>query len=687
MKRTLVIVLSALCLVAGRPAHAYNGCTPSSSTADKCEGKVATAFSSLIGNVIKCHYKQADAVFKGKAFDEESCQENDPSKSAKAKFDKSIGKLVPTCAPALITSANMLRDALLSGPSSLDAQNGSIYCDSASGVHLDPTGDDAGWKPATQDNSKCADGVAKNIAKLVKDLLTCHRKKADADFKAKFFDIAACETKGSGKFDTRGGKLTSAGLCPTCLNTAGQNTLRDITALQLNAYDPQVFLCPTTTTSSSVTSTTSTSVTTSTSTSTTSTSSTSTSSTNTTSTSVTSSTSTSSSSTSSTSTTSTSTTSTSTTSTSTTSTSSSSTTSTSVTTTSVTTSTVTTTTIGFTQYKLTLTTSTAGTTFCGGGGFSTPANAPFTGDLKDGTATHIANSDLGKGCLYFGGGTNTAVPGGLLPSAASSILNITGGSTTLTLGASTGAQTTCTKGVQATAHCGKAQTSCPAPGTQSTCPALDTCVADANCYFGPPLSLPNLSIQGISACVLNAVATDASGSVNTATGNTSVSLPLSTRVYLTGTAYDDPSTPLPNLEACPRCISGTCNGGKRSGLSCTAVGPGKTSLDCPPTDAQFAAALSIGLSLTTGTASNTIATGIFCPGPPAQTHAGAFGKATARTITETGSPSGDLTDGLPHATTFASVFCVPKTNNALVDPSADLPGPGAISIAADTNLQ
>ncbi len=350
MKRTLVIVLSALCLVAARPVHAYNGCTPSSSIADKCEGKVATQFSKLIGAVIKCHIKLADAIFKAKPFDEEACEETDVLKSAKAKFDKAISKLAVTCAPALITSANNLRDALLSGPSSLDAQNGTIYCDSASGVHLDPSGDDTGFKPNSSDNLKCADGVAKNIAKLVKDLLTCHRKKADGDFKSKFFDVTACETKGKGKYDGRGAKLTTAGICPGCLDTTGQNTLRDIVALQLNAYDPQVFLCPTTTTSTSVTSTTSTSVTTSTSTSTTSTSSTSTSVTSSTSTSSTSTTSTSSTSTSSTSTSSTSTSSTSTSSSTVTTTSSTSSTSTSSTSTSVTTSTVTTATHVCTKY-------------------------------------------------------------------------------------------------------------------------------------------------------------------------------------------------------------------------------------------------------------------------------------------------------------------------------------------------
>jgi hypothetical protein len=667
MTRLPLITLGAFLLLTTSPAHAYNGCTPASSTADKCEGNVAKTFATLIGAVIKCHIKQADAVTKGKAFVEEDCQENGP-KSAKGKFDAKLAKLAPTCPPTVIADANNLEAALLSGPTSLDAMNGTVYCDSASGVLIDPSGDDSGFKPNNLNNLKCADGVGKNASKLVKDLLTCHRKKADADFKAKTFDVTGCETKGTTKYDGRASILAASGNCPGCLGASQQSALRDTISAQLNVADPSVFICPTTSTSSSVTTTSSTSSTSSSSTSSTSTSVTTTTST--------SSTSSSTSSTSSSSTTSTS--SSSSTSTSVTTTSSSSTTSTSSTSTSVTTSTVTTTTLGFTQYKLTLTTSTAGTTFCGTAGFSSPALAPFGGELDDGTATKVA--DLGKGCLYFGGGNATAVPGGLLPSTSSSILNITGSTT---LGAHTGTNTSCTKGALATNHCGKNPgTSCTTPNVQSTCPGGDTCLADAQCFFGPPLSLPNPVLSGISACVINAVSTDASGTFNSTTGAGTVSLPLNTRVYVTATAYDDPNTP--TIEACPRCISGHCNGGQNSGGTCTPVGPGLTTLDCPPTNAQFQSPLTIPIALQTGTASTTVASGVFCA---SQTHAGAFGKTTARTIKEVGAPAGDITDGLPHAITYGSVFCVPKTGNALIDPSADLPGPGAISIAADVNLQ
>ena len=55
---------------------------------------------------------------------------------------------------------------------------------------------------------------------------------------------------------------------------------------------------------------------------------------------------------------------------------------------------------------------------------------------------------------------------------------------------------------------------------------------------------------------------------------------------------------------------------------------------------------------------------------------------TARTIVETGSPSGPLTVGGSGApSTLVSAFCIPLTFSSLVDTAADLPGPGAVAIA------
>ena len=49
------------------------------------------------------------------------------------------------------------------------------------------------------------------------------------------------------------------------------------------------------------------------------------------------------------------------------------------------------------------------------------------------------------------------------------------------------------------------------------------------------------------------------------------------------------------------------------------------------------------------------------------------------TITEIGSPGGDLTDDMPHAARLAAVFYIPETGNGLIDGAADLASPGAVS--------
>jgi hypothetical protein len=331
---------------------------------------------------------------------------------------------------------------------------------------------------------------------------------------------------------------------------------------------------------------------------------------------------------------------------------------------------------GFSHLNLTLAVATAN---CGGAGLSSPPAAPLSGELDDGTGAKIV--DLGLGCLYFGGGNNTAVPGAGLPDGSTSVFDVTGTSgSSLTLAGHAGPPTGCTKAAGPTKHCGKASaTTCNA---DTDCGSNAPCLADANCYFGAPLPVPNPTSPGVSSCVLNVVNTDASGTVDSAAGTSSLTLPLSSRVYLTGTAYDDNSTTA--IEACPRCLNGTCNGGKRSGLACAVSGSKQTSIDCPPTDAQFIAPLSIPLVAGSGDATATNAAGTFCP---SQGHAGAFGKTTARTIREHGGAAGSLAGGAQQPSQLAATFCVPKTGNALIDPVADLPGPGATAVPALLQLQ
>jgi hypothetical protein len=350
------------------------------------------------------------------------------------------------------------------------------------------------------------------------------------------------------------------------------------------------------------------------------------------------------------------------------------------TTTTVTSSTTTTTGPSFTSLSFT---TTVGTASCGSAGFGTPPSAPVSGELDSDTACTTKINDLGLGCLYFGGGAATVVAGGRIPDGATSFLQITGSGT---LGASAGTSPkNCTKGAGPGQHCVN-NNSLPTCTSDANCGgAAGSCALDANCFFGPPL--PILSpppFAALTTCVINAVQTDASGTFNGATGDSTVSLPLSSRVYISGNT----------ASPCPKCLSGSCdptwktNTGTTSpdtGTACTATGIQMTSVDCRPALGGFQAPLPVDLTpLTSGTASKTAADGLFCN---PQTDAGAFGQAGAQCIQETGMPAGDLSDGQPHNSNLASIFCIPATGNAAVDGVADLPGPGAIGLNGNAQLQ
>jgi len=268
MRHTIVGLVTAVILAGTSPAWSFGGCPPASKDADKCETGIAKAVGKFVGAVIKCHTKQADGAFKQKPVDDEGCESDTPDKSGKAKLDAAITKMAALCPPGVVTNATSFEDQLLTGQNSLDATNGRVYCDATSGTRIDANGDDAGWVPASKDVSKCADGVAKSVAKLWGAIAKCSTKAADAAFKGKLFDEAGCRTAATAKYDAAGGKLNA---CPACLDPASRASLRDAILNQLAAADAALFVCSssTTTTVSSTRSITSTTTTTTSTTTTT----------------------------------------------------------------------------------------------------------------------------------------------------------------------------------------------------------------------------------------------------------------------------------------------------------------------------------------------------------------------------------------------------------------------------------
>jgi len=117
----------------------------------------------------------------------------------------------------------------------------------------------------------------------------------------------------------------------------------------------------------------------------------------------------------------------------------------------------------------------------------------------------------------------------------------------------------------------------------------------------------------------------------------------------------------PPTTSCPR--NADCTGVGTPYLCCTGTGTG--SCDQPSSRACTSSA---DCTDGNGTWPNCV-----------QRNPGAFGAGTAKTITETGAPAGDLSDRAGHAATLASVFCIPPTFVVLQDNPLDLPGPGAVT--------
>jgi hypothetical protein len=209
-------------------------------------------------------------------------------------------------------------------------------------------------------------------------------------------------------------------------------------------------------------------------------------------------------------------------------------------------------------------------------------------------------------------------------------------------------------------------------GAPSTISGTSRNCSRAGCKFGSPVPVQN---GPLSTCLDNSFVGTASGTVNITAGTVLADIPLQTVVTVTGNSG----------QPCPLCVAGSCTpDAVNGGASCTADSTNGQSHDCiaaGPVLSPFSVDLA---GTTTGVASASNPSGLFCPG---QNNAGAFGNPTGITITENGVAGGDLTVGPAVPATLASVFCIPATGNLLIDGSADLPGPGAVTLPVTEDLQ
>ena len=221
-------------------------------------------------------------------------------------------------------------------------------------------------------------------------------------------------------------------------------------------------------------------------------------------------------------------------------------------------------------------------------------------------------------------------------------------------------------------------TSCSiGPTASGSTPTGVDCSA-VGCRFGTPLPISN---AGLSVCVTNTFSPVApSGTLDTSTGDATWNFQLNSATILTGipgqpcpicATAATPAASLPPQTACNGTpgapCTGKCNGGPNDGLTCTSRNPNGLATDCPApsaaagsqrcyggannelicstggncagaTCAQFIGNIAISLNpLTTGNATLSNASGLFCPGMTATQH-GAFNSAICQTGANSGKP-------------------------------------------------
>jgi hypothetical protein len=309
--------------------------------------------------------------------------------------------------------------------------------------------------------------------------------------------------------------------------------------------------------------------------------------------------------------------------------------------------------------------------------------------------------------LYTGGGGNSVPLPYAVPDQGSEVSAITScAANVATLGPTTSTQT----------------------GSNKNCTAT-------GCRFGAPLAVPNPGSTPTSVCVINALSAPVSGTVNCATGTTSVSAPLASVLFLTGDTATDPTSSIAGIQPCPLCSASVCIGGSNAMGACVAGTSAlnaayPTSNDCPPDPMFNIGTLPVSFSLSSGTVSWTgttatndtgstasvqnrvfsgfcrdvDSTGAFAGSTPAtaqlcwengmavgaacsgtfesceQRNNGAFGPSGGanKTITAIGSAASIL--GGPAAAKLVSVFSIRPTFDPTVDAAGDLPGPGAVAL-------
>jgi hypothetical protein len=229
------------------------GCAANTSGGNSCARSANSLISKLRLGLNKCHLAQAKAAFAagtGSAAisaDEEACTDK-----WETYFNDKLALLAAKgCDAGMLANATARRDVILGDQTvagSMDALNGSLFCDATSGNEIDPGGNDGGWIPSSSSHFKCSYTLGKAFADLEWKQQGCHYKLANSIFRSRTYDEAACEDAGPksglGKFEARMSKYIASGICPSCIDTASVNALGTSIIADNNANLEEVYVCP-----------------------------------------------------------------------------------------------------------------------------------------------------------------------------------------------------------------------------------------------------------------------------------------------------------------------------------------------------------------------------------------------------------------------------------------------------------
>ena len=218
------------------PGPEDGGFVPLDDNTEDCAALVGKNVYTLTKCVTKCHIKAAKFALQGLAFDEEACENTDPTQSCRAKYDAATNKLVakgicPSCLDTTHQAAIADQTEV-----DLDEANKASYC--AGSVGFD--GDDSGFVPPDSKTAGCEAMVASSLSKLRMCIIRCHIKAADYAFRGLVFDEEACESRDPrkscrAKYNATGATLLAKGTCPACLDSAHQASLADQAENDLDA--------------------------------------------------------------------------------------------------------------------------------------------------------------------------------------------------------------------------------------------------------------------------------------------------------------------------------------------------------------------------------------------------------------------------------------------------------------------